>query len=226
MAEKLVVFDLDGTLLDTLEDIRGEINYALSAWCVPKVEKEKIRLYVGHGLRNALFTALDNSGHKVPEEDLPLMVDLMMSCYRNHPSDYTTPYPGVVDMLHHLKNGGFKMGVISNKSEELVIRIVKNILPSVDFDFVLGQSDRYPLKPNPESLLTMMREYRVDKDSIIYIGDSEVDYLTANNAGVKSIIVNYGFRTKEELERSGVMESVNDVSALLSRIEEFFSCRQ
>ena len=72
----------------------------------------------------------------------------------------------------------------------------------------------------------MMREYRVDKDSTIYIGDSEVNYLTANNAGVKSIIVNYGFRTKEELERSGVMESVNNISALLSLIEEFFSCRQ
>ena len=78
MAEKLVVFDLDGTLLDTLEDIRGAINYALSAWSLPKVEKEKIRLCVGHGLRNALFTAISNSSVNVPEEDLPLMVELMM----------------------------------------------------------------------------------------------------------------------------------------------------
>ena len=85
MAEKLVVFDLDGTLLDTLEDIRGAINYALSAWSVPKVEKDKIRSYVGHGLRNALFTALNNSSIKVPEEDLPLMVELMMSTYKKHP---------------------------------------------------------------------------------------------------------------------------------------------
>ena len=74
MAEKLIVFDLDGTLLDTLEDIRGAINYALAAWSVPKVDKNKIREYVGHGLRNALFTALNKSGVQIPQEDLPLMV--------------------------------------------------------------------------------------------------------------------------------------------------------
>ncbi len=222
MAEKLVVFDLDGTLLDTLEDIRGAINYALSAWSVPKVEKEKIRLYVGHGLRNALFTALNNSSIKVPEEDLPLMVELMMSTYKKHPSDHTVPYPGIVDMLYTLKSEGYLIGVISNKSQFLVEEIIKNVLPDFSFDFVIGQSDKYPLKPDPESLMDMMRHYGADRGSTLYVGDSEVDYLTAKNAEVESIIVNYGFRTKEELEKSGVKETVDDAYTLLKRIELFF----
>ena len=184
MAEKLVVFDLDGTLLDTLEDIRGAINYALSAWSVPKVDKEKIRLYVGHGLRNALFTALNNSSIKVPEEDLPLMVELMMSTYKKHPSDHTVPYPGIVDMLYTLKSEGYLIGVISNKSQFLVEEIIKNILPDFSFDFIIGQSDKYPLKPDPESLMSMMRHYGADRSSTLYVGDSEVDYLTAKNAEV------------------------------------------
>lgn len=222
MAEKLVVFDLDGTLLDTLEDIRGAINYALSAWSVPKVDKEKIRLYVGHGLRNALFTALNNSSIKVPEEDLPLMVELMMSTYKKHPSDHTVPYPGIVDMLYTLKSEGYLIGVISNKSQFLVEEIIKNVLPDFSFDFIIGQSDKYPLKPDPESLISMMRHYGADRGSTLYIGDSEVDYLTAKNAEVESIIVNYGFRTKEELEKSGVKETVDDAYTLLKGIELFF----
>ena len=222
MAEKLVVFDLDGTLLDTLEDIRGAINYALSAWSVPKVEKDKIRLYVGHGLRNALFTALNNSSIKVPEEDLPLMVELMMSTYKKHPSDHTVPYPGIVGMLYTLKSEGYLIGVISNKSQFLVEEIIKNILPDFSFDFIIGQSDKYPLKPDPESLMSMMRYYGADRSSTLYVGDSEVDYLTAKNAEVESIIVNYGFRTKEELEKSGVKETVDDAYTLLKGIELFF----
>ena len=222
MAEKLVVFDLDGTLLDTLEDIRGAINYALSAWSLPKVEKEKIRLYVGHGLRNALFTAISNSSVKVPEEDLPLMVELMMATYKKHPADHTVPYPGILDMLYALKSEGYLIGVISNKSQFLVEEIIKNILPDISFDFIIGQSDKYPLKPDPESLLSMMRDYGADRGSTLYIGDSEVDYLTAKNGGVESIIVNYGFRTKEELEKSGVKVTVDDAYTLLKRIELFF----
>ena len=223
MAEKLVVFDLDGTLLDTLEDIRSAVNYALSAWSVPKVEKNKMREYVGHGLRNAIFTALNESGCTVPQEDLPLMVELMMSAYRNHPSDHTTPYNGVVEMLETLFKRGYRVGVISNKSDELVKRIIKDVLPSFKFDFVIGQCDKYPLKPDPESLLSMMNEFSADKNSTLYIGDSEVDYETAKNAEVTSVIVNYGFRTKEELERNGIIESVSDVSSLMRRIDEFFS---
>lgn len=223
MAEKLVVFDLDGTLLDTLEDIRGAINYALSPWCVPALEKNKIREYVGHGLKNALFTALEHSGKKVPEEDLPLMVDLMLSAYRNHPSDHTKPYSGVTEMLKRIKDIGAKIGVISNKSQDLVVKIISDVLPSIGFDFIIGQSDAYPLKPNPESLLDMMNKFSADKTSTLYIGDSEVDYETAKNAGVNCIIVNYGFRTKEDLEKKGIKESVGSVPIVLEIIENYFS---
>ena len=100
--------------------------------------------------------------------------------------------------------------------------IINNVLPDFSFDFIIGQSDKYPLKPDPESLMSMMRHYGADRSSTLYVGDSEVDYLTAKNAEVESIIVNYGFRTKEELEKSGVKETVDDAYTLLKRIELFF----
>lgn len=225
MAEKLVVFDLDGTLLDTLEDIRGAVNYALSAWSVPKVEKDKMREYVGHGLRNALFTALNNSGVKIDDNDLPLMVDLMLSRYSHHPYDNTKPYEGIPHILSTLFDRGVKVGIISNKSEDLVKKIVDNVLPDFHFDFVIGQSEKYPLKPNPESLLSMMDAFSSDKSSTLYIGDSEVDEETARNAGVNFLIVNYGFRTKEELEKKGITGTLSSSSELEESINAFFEAR-
>ena len=210
MAIRLVAFDLDGTLLDTLDDIRGAVNYALSAWEIPALDRNTMREYVGRGLRNALLRAVTESGVKVD--------DLMMSAYRRHPSSHTVPYSGIPELLKAILQEGVKIGILSNKSDELVKRIVKDILPDIPFSFVMGQSDRFPLKPNPESLYGAMETVGADRSEVIYVGDSEVDYELSENAGVKGIIVDYGFRTRKELEAKGISGTLSSVEALKEEI--------
>ena len=209
MAIRLVAFDLDGTLLDTLDDIRGAVNYALSAWEIPALDRNTMREYVGRGLRNALLRAVTESGGKVDDSDLPLMVDLMMSAYRRHPSSHTVPYSGIPELLKAILQEGVKIGILSNKSDELVKRIVKDILPDIPFSFVMGQSD---------SLYGAMETVGADRSEVIYVGDSEVDYELSENAGVKGIIVDYGFRTRKELEAKGISGTLSSVEALKEEI--------
>ncbi|MGN1163629.1 MAG: HAD family hydrolase [Candidatus Ornithospirochaeta sp.] len=216
MKEKLVVFDLDGTLLDTLPDIAYAINYALSAWDIEPLSLEGIRRNVGHGLRNALLSSVRDSGKTVEESEMGLMYELMMNTYAKHPSDHTVPYTGIVGMLESLQKDGVKLGILSNKSDDLVKRIVAEKLPSVSFSFVLGQCAEYPLKPDPTSLLAMVSETGTDLSDTVYVGDSEVDWKTAENAGVRCLIVSYGFRTSSELMESGIEDAAESVGKLAS----------
>ena len=216
MKEKLVVFDLDGTLLDTLPDIAYAINYALSAWDIEPLSLEAIRLNVGHGLRNALYASVRDSQKIIEESDMGLMYELMMNTYVKHPSDHTVPYGGIIEMLEELTEEGVKLGVLSNKSDVLVKRIVADKLPHIPFSFVLGQCEEYPLKPDPTSLMAMVEKSGTSLSDTVYVGDSEVDWKTAANAGVKCHIVSYGFRREEELMENGIRETVKTVSDLAS----------
>ena len=218
MKKKLVVFDLDGTLLDTLPDIRRAINYALSAYDIPPVSLEDTRKYVGRGLRNALIAAVNNSGAFIEDNDFSLMNELLVASYMKHPSDNTVPYDGIPELLKALTDNGIGVAIASNKKDEIVQKIVRNVLPSVHFDFVFGQCGAYPLKPDPEGILTEIGKLSLTKDDIIYVGDSEVDYETASNAGCDSFIVSYGFRTKEELEGRGIEKTVESPSILKEKL--------
>ena len=218
MKKKLVVFDLDGTLLDTLPDIRRAINYALSAYDIPPVSLEDTRKYVGRGLRNALIAAVNNSGAFIEDNDFSLMNELLVASYMKHPSDNTVPYDGIPELLKALTDNGIGVAIASNKKDEIVQKIVRNVLPSVHFDFVFGQCGAYPLKPDPEGILTETGKLSLSKDDIIYVGDSEVDYETASNAGCDSFIVSYGFRTKEELESRGIENTVESPSILKEKL--------
>lgn len=219
MKKKLVVFDLDGTLLDTLPDIRRAINYALSAYDISPINEEETRLYVGHGLRNALLGAVEKSGAHIEENDFSLMNELLLSSYLKHPDETTTPYPGIIDLLLWLEENKLAVAIASNKKDEIVQIIVKDILKEIHFSFVLGQTNKYPLKPNPEGILKEMEKLSITPDEIIYVGDSEVDYETAKNLMCDYVIVNYGFRDKALLEKNGIKESVDDVASLKKRIE-------
>lgn len=221
MKKKLVIFDLDGTLLDTLPDIRRAINYALSAYDIPPINAEETRLYVGHGLRNALLSAVEKSGAHIEENDFSLMNELLLSSYLKHPDEGTTPYPGIMDLLKWLGENGIGVAIASNKKDEIVQLIVKDILGDINFSFVIGQKKEYPLKPNPEGILSEMKKLSITSDEIIYVGDSEVDYETAKNLKCDFVIVNYGFRDKALLEKNGIEKSVESVASLKKRIEEY-----
>lgn len=212
---KLVVFDLDGTLLNTIEDIRRAVNYALHAFEVPGVpDAESMKKLVGNGLRRALAEAINASGMKIGEQEQGLMLELLTASYRKHPVDNTYPYEGIPALLAALEEKGIAIAILSNKKDDLVKEIVRRLLPEHAFLFVLGEGSTYPRKPDPTSLNAMLKQYDIAKDEVVYVGDSEVDRKTADNAGVKGIIVSYGFRTEEELKEAGILESVPTVEAL------------
>lgn len=218
MKKKLVVFDLDGTLLYTLPDIRRAVNYALSAYDIPLISMEEAREIVGRGLRNALIAAVNRSGKLIEDNDFSLMNELMVSSYMKHPSDNTVPYDGIPELLGFLTENGLMVAIASNKKDEIVQKIVKNILPSIRFAFVLGQTSSYPLKPDPEGILSETANLGVTSDDIVYVGDSEVDYETASNLGCDKVIVSYGYRTAEELKEKGIDNTAATTKELGERL--------
>lgn len=220
MKKKLVVFDLDGTLLNTLSDIRRAINYVLSSYDIPPISEEETREYVGHGLRSALVKAVNKSGAILEDNDFSLMNELLVSSYMKHPCVYTKPYPEIGALLGWLEQNSIGVAIASNKKESIVKEIVLAMFPSVKFAFVLGENGEYPLKPDPEGILSEIEKLGLTRDDIIYIGDSEVDAETAENLKCDSIIVNYGFRTPEELEKSGIKESVGSPEEVMRIIDE------
>ena len=215
---KAVFFDLDGTLFYTLEDIKAAIDYAIHAYDGESVPLEDVRRYVGRGLRRALGLAIVE--HCPPLEDegeQELMYQLMLSYYEKHPVVHTHIYPGMDRLLLPLKERGIILGVISNKADVIVREIMEKLSPA-EFDYVAGARSGVPLKPDPRSLLSALEEFSLSREDVIYVGDSSVDAETAERAGVQSIIVSYGFSTKEELEAKGITvgaESVQDLAEAL-----------
>ncbi len=203
---KCVIFDLDGTLLDTMEDIRHAVNYALSAFEGSPISGDECRRYVGRGLRNALVRAVaaDRSIHLQSDEELDFMYSLLMGYYRNHPAVYARPYDGIPELLEDLQRRGIRMGVLSNKRDELVKAIVSDKFPSIRFSAVIGQADGIPLKPDRRAFDHALSAIGADIRDVLYIGDSEVDAETADNASAARIIVSYGFRSDEELRSRGI----------------------
>lgn len=214
MKKKMVVFDLDGTLLDTLRDINGAINYGLSLYSIPPLSLLETRSIIGRGLRNATESAVLKSGIIIEEEEINLMYEMIISYYNNHPSIYSSFYSGIEELLKKLEENGVRMAILSNKKDEIVQKIVKDKLSSFSFSSIIGQTNRFPLKPNPSSLFYIIEKEKLEREDVIYIGDSEVDYNLSTNADVDSLIVSYGFRSREELENSGVKTIVNTTSEI------------
>ena len=219
---KAVFFDLDGTLFDTLEDIKAAIDYAIRAYDGESVPLPDVRRYVGRGLRRALAMAIVEHCPPVEDEgEQELMYQLMLSYYRKHPTDHTKLYPGMKELLISLKERGFIIGVISNKADEIVQEIIGTLSP-VGFDYIQGAVRSMPLKPDPASLLAAIEHFSLSPDDVIYVGDSAVDAETADRAGVTSIIVSYGFATAEELGRAGVVAQAENVPSLARVLSQYF----
>ncbi len=211
---KAVFFDLDGTLLDTLPDIRNAMNYALRAYDGEAASDSEVRRYVGRGLHRALTqAALEKKPRGLDENEFELMFQLMMASYRKHPVDETRPYPGIEALLGRLKSDGVRIGIVSNKADQIVQEIIDALLPGI-FDFVSGEKPGFPLKPDPSLLLSGLEAVGSSPAEAVYVGDSEVDAETGKRAGVRTLIVSYGFRTRAELEKNGVEIAADDVKAL------------
>ncbi len=214
---KAILFDLDGTLLNTIADINCALNKTLGT----SFTTDDCSRFVGNGLMNALKAALSTIGKT--DVSAPALFEQFVANYRSCPVKYTKPYPGIVELLEELQHKGIGLGVYSNKEQVLTGTIVRTCLPSVKFDMVVGMHGGYEPKPSSQAIEAFCAKVGCSMDELLYVGDSEVDYRTGMNANVATAILTWGFRSKENLLGSGVPESlfVDDIQGLRNRIETF-----
>ena len=154
----------------------------------------------------------------VDEEEFSLMFTVMMNYYIHHPAVHTKAYDGIPELLSDLKKGRVKLGIVSNKRNEIVQEIVTALLPDT-FDYVSGEVAGYPLKPDPTLLVSALKKVGSSPAEALYVGDSEVDAETGRRAGIRTFIVSYGFRTEEELRESGIENTINNVETLSEKLK-------
>lgn len=212
---KAILFDLDGTLADTLEDIRAALNQALVGTGARAVDSEECRSVVGRGLRNAIRGAMRFSSITPPDCEVEEIYSRLSVYYAAHPCEFTEVYPGVHELLHSLRRKGILLGVLSNKSDELVIEIISKLFPEGLFTYVHGLRDGFPAKPDPAGVLEFCSFSGLNPEDVIFIGDSEVDYETImNTSGMSGVIVTWGFRSRSSLMEAGAHPLADDIHQL------------
>ena len=211
--KKLVIFDLDGTLLDTIADLAESANHALKQLGYPTRDVEKIRTFVGNGVNKLLFRALPDE--EKTEENMMRMRTHFVPYYDAHNADLSAPYPGIVTLLEELQAKGLRMAVASNKYQEATVKLVKHYFPMIDFVEVLGQREGINVKPDPTIVFDILKKAGVSKEETLYVGDSGVDMQTAINAGVDAIGVTWGFRPRTELEDFHPMGLIDQAEELV-----------
>jgi phosphoglycolate phosphatase len=221
MRYKLVIFDLDGTLLDTIDDLKEAVNHAMSLRGFPTFTRDQVMAMVGHGARNLMRKALP-VGHK--EDD---MVDAAYNDFRayyiTHIDVHTKPFPDIQNLLTQLHQEGVMLAVASNKFQEGTDHLIKEFFPEIPFVAVLGGRPGFPLKPDPEIVGEVLRKAGVNKEDAVMIGDSDTDMETAANGGVMGIAVNWGYRNMRETalrqaqgpQRMKVVETAEELQQLL-----------
>lgn len=211
MTVKAILFDLDGTLLDTLDDLLDSVNHMLGAFGYPPRSREYVREAVGNGVRNLIVRSL-------PEGEGAERVDECLNAFRAHYSqnldNKTAPYPGVTDMLRELMEKGMRSGVVSNKYDGAVAALCKKHFGDL-VQVAIGERPGLGRKPEPDSALLAMELLGASRAHTVYVGDSDVDVETARNAGLKCVAVSWGFRPRESLVAAGPDIIVDEVSALL-----------
>lgn len=214
MKYKLVIFDLDGTILDTLEDLYNSVNFALRRNSLPERTMEEVRAFVGNGIRLLIERA-------VPENTETEITDAVFADFRahyaGHSFDNTKPYDGIIEMLTKLRCNGIKTAVVSNKADFAVQKLIRLFFNGL-FDFVSGEREGISKKPAPDTVFEAIRFTGILSRDTVYIGDSEVDIMTAENANIDIITVDWGFRDRACLLENGATKIVSDINSLFLQL--------
>jgi len=213
---KLIIFDLDGTLLDTIEDLANSVNYALTVYGFPTHETESYRFFIGNGVNKLLERALPDD--KRSADFVSMLKAEFIKHYYHHSDTCTKPYAGIEPLLLKLQEAGYRVAVASNKIHPATVELTARFFPTIQFTDVFGQRDGFPVKPNPSILNEIIANAGVAKPEVLYVGDSGVDVATAYNAGVDFVGVLWGFRPKSELEEVGARTFVANADALFHLI--------
>jgi len=210
---RAVIFDLDGTLADTLEDIADNMNRVLAQQGFSTHEYDAYRYYVGGGLKNLVIQCLPENART--DDNIAVCHDRMVVEYNMKYICKTRLYDGIPELLDALSSQHFKMAVLSNKADPLTQKICNALLKNWKFDAVLGATDRFPRKPDPEVAWFVSRQINVEPANICYLGDSDVDMKTAIAAGFFAVGAGWGFRPKNELVENGAKHVIDHPKELL-----------
>ena len=197
--KRLIIFDLDGTLLNTIADLAQSTNYALKEAGFPTHPVEEYKFMVGNGI-NKLFERALPEGEKT-EANIQLIRKLFVPFYDSHNTDLSTPYLGITELLNELHQQGRVLAVASNKYQSATEKLVSYFFPNIPFVAVLGQREGINVKPDPAIVYDIVKQAGISQEETLYVGDSRVDMQTAHNSGVEACGVTWGFRPRTELEQ-------------------------
>lgn len=214
MGYKLVLFDLDGTLLDTLDDLSEAVNHAMRLRGFPLHTRDEYMRMVGNGVRNLVKRALPDD---YKEDDT--MVDAALAdfkaYYTAHIDVHTCPFPGMQELVNQLHQKGILMAIASNKFQEGTAYLINKFFPEIPFVAVLGNRPGYPLKPDPEIVEEVLRKAGVQKEEAVMVGDSPTDMKTAENGGIRGIAVSWGYRPMKGISGLTVVDSAEEIIDIL-----------
>lgn len=211
-AKRLIIFDLDGTLLNTIYDLAYATNHALHQAGFPTHDVEKYKFFVGNGIVKLFERALPENERN--EENIHLIRGYFLPYYEQHSSVFTEPYEGIPELLTDLQSRDLKMAVASNKYHRATEELISKFFPEINFVAVFGQREGIPVKPSPAIVFEILQKARISTREALYVGDSGVDMQTAFNAGITSVGVTWGFRPREELEKYGAKYIIDSPAEL------------
>lgn len=206
------IFDLDGTLLNTLQDLAASVNYALGQYQMPTHDIDAVRSFVGNGVRLLMGRATPDGVQNVQFE---AVFATFRQHYMKHSLDTTRPYDGIPEMLRELKRQGKRLAVVSNKFYAATQELVAHFFPEIEVAIGEHESEGIRKKPAPDTVDEALRQLGVGKENAVYVGDSDVDLMTARNSGLPCISVLWGFRDRDFLLRYGATTFVREPSELI-----------
>ena len=195
MKYDVVLFDMDGTVLDTLQDLTDAVNFTMGHFGFEEISPRRCASILGNGAKYLI-------SHAAPEANPEELLEFYTPYYQSHCLVKTAPYPGIIELMERLKGKGIKMAVISNKQDGATKELAERFFPSL-LDFAVGESPTIKRKPDPAAVLAAIEHFGAEKERCVYVGDTEVDIQTAANAGIDCIAVSWGFRSREEQRAVG-----------------------
>ena len=210
---KACIFDLDGTLTDTLESLSYSVNATLREMGLGQITDEQCKAFVGNGARRLLGKSIQAAGDPKGER-IEEAMEIYGRIFKTYCTYHVAPYDGIVEMLKRLKQDGVQLAVLSNKPHLQTKSVIETYFEADTFSCVQGQKDSIPRKPDPAAVFMIMDELQVSKEECVYIGDSEVDMRTGNAAGVHTIGVTWGFRSEQVLRESNATYIVENASQI------------